>query len=270
VSDEKGKYVTGLQQSDIKVFEDDTPQEIASFDEGGSVPAGFSVGRRTISGTNVFVLLDTSNAMYDTLPRACDAVADFIRRLDPADSLALYTFSRNMWRIVPLTREHSAPRANLQDVVAGEDTALYNALLLTLRDAQKTAGRNVVVVFSNGPDNASVIRPADVERVAVNSGIPVYIVSTQDPARSQPTAKSFELLTSYTGGKLYWAPQWQSQSKALMAIHNDIRSSYTAGYYPAANSNGGFRRVRVEVVSDSRKKFHVRVRPGYDARGAFK
>jgi len=121
-------------------------------------------------------------------------------------------------------------------------------------------------VFSNGPDNASVVRPADVERVAVNSGIPVYIVSTQAPATSEPTAKAFHLLTSYTGGKLYWAQNWQSQSKALMAIHNDISSSYTAGYYPAANSNEGFRRVRVEVASDSGRNYQVRVRPGYDAK----
>ena len=270
VSDEKGKYITGLQASDIKVYEDGVPQVIATYNEAGSDALHLTTTPRSVFGTNVFVLLDTSNAMYDTLPRVCDAVADFIRRLDPADSLALYTFSRNTWRAFPLTRQITEPRVVLQNVVAGEDTAIYNALLLTLRDAQKAAGRNVVVLFSNGPDTASVVRPGDVERVAVNSGIPVYIVSTQDPAKSQPTAKAFHLLTSDTGGKLYWAQNWQSQSKAFMAIDSDIRSSYTVGYYPAANSNEGFRHVRVEVVSPSIRKYKVRVRPGYDASKQFK
>ena len=118
VSDEKGKYVTGLQASDIKVFEDDIPQMIATFNEGGSAASHLSANTQNVSGTNVFVLLDTSNAMYDTLPRACDAVADFIRRLDPSDSLALYTFSRNMWRAFPLTRQHAEPRAVLLPVAA--------------------------------------------------------------------------------------------------------------------------------------------------------
>ena len=47
--------------------------------------------------------------------------------------------------------------AGLRKSVAGDDTALYNALLLTLRDAAKVPGRKVVIVFSNGPDNASMV-----------------------------------------------------------------------------------------------------------------
>ena len=58
-------------------------------------------------GTSVFVLFDTSNFMYRGFVYAEDAIADFIRGLDRADS------------------------------VAGDDTALYNGLLLTLRDAAK-------------------------------------------------------------------------------------------------------------------------------------
>ena len=47
-------------------------------------------------GTNVFVLFDTSNYMYRGFVYASDAIADFVRGLDKADSVAVYTFSRNL------------------------------------------------------------------------------------------------------------------------------------------------------------------------------
>jgi len=46
--------------------------------------------------------------------------------------------------------------------VAGDDAALYNGLLLALRDAAKVPGRKVIIVFSNGPDNSSMVAPDDV------------------------------------------------------------------------------------------------------------
>ena len=110
-------------------------------------------------GTNVFVLFDTSNFMYRGFVYAEDAIADFVRGLDRADSVAVYTFSRNLSRAATLTRDHSEAIAGLRKSVAGDDTALYNALLLTLRDAAKVPGRKVVIVFSNGPDNASMVAP---------------------------------------------------------------------------------------------------------------
>ena len=49
-------------------------------------------------GTNVFVLFDTSNYMYRGFVYASDAIADFVRGLDRADSVAVYTYSRNLSR----------------------------------------------------------------------------------------------------------------------------------------------------------------------------
>ncbi len=57
------------------------------------------------TGTNVFVLFDTSNYMYRGFVYASDSIADFIRGLDRSDSIAVYTYSRNLNRAVPLNRD---------------------------------------------------------------------------------------------------------------------------------------------------------------------
>jgi VWFA-related protein len=201
--------------------------------------------------------------MYRTFPYVCDAIADFIRRLDPADSVAIYTFSRNLSRAAPLTKDHVLARAGLTNAVAGDDTALFNSLLLTLRDAAKVSGRKAVVVFSNGPDNVSMVAPGDVGRVAEDEGIPIYVISTQDAAKDQMLAAALHSLTVRTGGALYWARNWQQQASAFAAVREDIGSSYTACYYPEPNQNDGFRRLTVELVPPGARSYRVRVRAGY-------
>ncbi|HWB85990.1 MAG TPA: VWA domain-containing protein [Bryobacteraceae bacterium] len=265
VTDGSGKYIANLKPEDLTVSEDGIPQKIASFEEGDRPAVQLAPGAAGIEGTRVFILLDVSDHMYNNYPYVCDAVTDFTRRLDPADSIAIYTFSRNLWRASPLTTDHNRARFGLINAVAGDDTAIYNALLLTLRDAAKQPGRKIVILFSNGPDNASMVRPDDVGAVAINEGIPIYIVSTQDAANDHATMKAFEFLTTQTGGKLYWARTWQKQAKAFAAIREDMAGSYTVSYYPKPNSNQGFRRIKIDVRSDAAKKLEVHVRPGYDA-----
>src|ERR1041385_855504 len=217
-------------------------------------------------GTNVFVLFDTSNYMYRGFVYAEDAIADFIRGLDRADSVAVYTFSRNLSRAAPLTKERTYAIFGLRKAVAGDDAALYNALLLTLRDAAHVPGRKVVIVFSNGPDNASMVAPDDVRAVAEDEGIPIYVISTNEVNKDSISSNVFRRLTARTGGKAYWARTWQKQVEAFESIREDLGNSYTVTYYPAPNPNEGFRKISVEMINDTGKKLRIRARPGYRPR----
>jgi Ca-activated chloride channel homolog len=288
VTDSKGRYVNGLKPKDLVVYEDDIRQKMATFAEGNraplqvldngdtrplhlgdsasdSSPSGPGVVdlRSNTGGTNVFVLFDTSNYMYRGFVYASDAIADFIRGLDRADSIAVYTYSRNLNRAVPLNRDRTMAIAGLRKAVAGDDSALYNCLLLTLRDAAKVPGRKVVIVFSNGPDNASMVAPDDVRAVAEDEGIPIYVISTSEVNKDPISSNIFRRISNNTGGKSYFAKTWQKQVEAFESIREDLGNSYTVTYYPQPNPNEGFRRIRVELTSEAAKKFKVRVRPGY-------
>jgi VWFA-related protein len=201
--------------------------------------------------------------MYRGFVYAEDAIADFVRGLDRADSVAVYTFSRNLSRAASLTREHGEAITGLRKAVAGDDTALYNALLLTLRDAAKVPGRKVVIVFSNGPDNASMVAPDDVRAVAEDEGIPIYVISTAEVNKDPVSTAVFRRIAQRTGGKAYHAKTWQKQVEAFEDIREDLGNSYTITYYPQPNPNDGFRKISVEIVSDPGHKYRVQSRPGY-------
>lgn len=290
VTDGKNHYVNGLKPSDFRILEDGIVQKIATFSEG-NLPAmrvkndgglepivpvvatsPSAAGRAesfadTLAGTNVFVLFDTSNYMYRGFVYASDAVADFIRGLDEADSVAIYTFSRNLSRATSLTRNRNEAIRGLRSAVVGDDAALYNGLLLTLRDAAKVPGRKVVIVFSNGPDSASMVAPDDVRRVAEEEGIPLYVISTAEANQDRISTNVFRRIAERTGGQAYFARSWQKQVEAFEAIREDLGNSYTITYYPQANPNMEFREITVELSPDPQgKKLKIRARPGYKPR----
>jgi Ca-activated chloride channel homolog len=266
VTDANGKHVSGLKPEDLRIREDGVDQKIIALAEGTKPPVRLvDVPQVDLAGAKVFILFDTSNWMYSALPYTVDAIAEFVRGLDDADSIAVYTFSRNLFRAVPLTKDRDQALSGVRRPVVGDDTALYNTLLLTLRDAAKVTGRKAVVVFSNGRDNASIVAPDDVGAVAEDTGVPIYFVSTLDAVKDQISANAFQRLVTRTGGQLFWARTWQSEAEAFMSIREDLASSYTAAYYPSSNTNEGFRKISVDVRSDHAKKYRVRTRLGYRA-----
>ncbi len=282
VTNRQGRYVTDLKPTEFRVLEDGIAQKIAYFAEGNEKPqaleasrpgetvasglpggVGIDLASDTFVGTNVFVLFDTSNFMYRGVVYAEDAIADFVRGLDRADSIAVYTFSRNLNRISPLSRDRFVAIKGLRQSVIGDDTALYNALLLTLRDAARVPGRKVVIVFSNGPDNASMLAPDDVRAVAEDEGIPIYVISTSEVNKDPISGNVFRRITARTGGRAFFAKTWQKQTEAFHSIREELRHIYTISYYPQANPNEGWRNIEVQLTGDAAKKYRVRTRAGY-------
>lgn len=287
VTDKNGNYVTGLHPSDFAIVEDGISEKVASFAEGyeparsldsdavevpadpphelAQSPLVSSPGSldSIVAGADVFVLFDTSNYMYRGFVFAQDAITEFIRSLGTADKIAFYSYSRDLSRSASLTADRSQVLHAVRSTVAGDDAALYNCLLLTLKDAAQYKGRRVVVVFSNGPDNSSVVPPEDVAEFAQSAGVSVYMISTQ-LARLEPVSTAvFDRMTAATGGKAYFAKNWKDEKQAFASIRDDLGHLYSLAYYPKANPNAGWRAITVKLVGDHLKKYRVRTRQGY-------
>lgn len=278
VTDKNGEYITGLHPEDFVITEDGIAEKIATFAEGNAParnvgaegPAATAtdhLGDPTfaslIAGANVFVLFDTSNYMYRDFVFAQDAIAEFVRELGSADKIAFYSYSRDLLRAANLTSDRSAVLKGVRSTVAGDSAALYNALLMTVKDASQYSGRRFVVVFSNGPDNASVVPPEDVAETAQSNGVSVYMISTQEAKLEPVSTAVFERMTAATGGKAYFAKSWKDERRAFASIRDDLAHLYNVSYYPKQNPNTGWRAITVKLVGEKGKKYHVRTRNGY-------
>jgi VWFA-related protein len=301
VTDNKGNYVTGLRPENFVISEDGISEKIATFGEGDSparrvedvalargdtkdssgvhslayrspdnsndqaqdLPNSGEVGslNSALAGSNVFVLFDTSNYMYRGFVFAQDAIADFVRSLENVNRVSFYSYSRDLTRSAILTANRFDIQRAVRNTVAGDDAALYNCLLLTVKDAAQYTGRKVIVVFSNGPDNASVVPPEDVAELAQSTGVVIYMVSTREAQLEPVSTAVFERMTAATGGKAYFAKNWHEQKQAFASIRDDLNHLYSLSYYPRANTNRGWRSITVKLVNE--KKYHIRTRNGY-------
>jgi VWFA-related protein len=201
--------------------------------------------------------------MYRGFVFAQDAIADFVRSLESADKVAFYSYSRDLSRAALLTSNRSQVLHGVRTTVAGDDAALYNCLLMTVKDAAEYAGRKVVVVFSNGPDNASVVPPEDVAELAQSTGTAIYMISTQQAQLEPISTAVFERMTAATGGKAYFAKNWRDEKQAFSSIRDDLAHLYSLSYYPQSNPNRGWRRITVKLPDERQKKYHIRTRDGY-------
>jgi VWFA-related protein len=273
ITDHKGHYITGLRPTDFAISEDNIQQKIASFGEGNgpqeSVDATTGalkpdpVSSEALTGANVFVLFDTSNYMYRSFALAQDAIADFVKSLDTPERVAFYSYSRNLYRASLLTVDREQVLRGVRSTVAGDQPALYNALLLTLRDAGQFPGRKVLVIFSNGPDESSMVTPEDIGELAQSEAIPIYVVSTRHAAMDPVSAAIFRQMSSATGGQAYFTRSWQDQRKAFDSIRDDVGHLYALSYYPQPNPNRGWRTIKVTLLGEAAKKYRIRTRSGY-------
>ena len=301
VTDSKGEYVTSLHPSDFVLSEDGIPQKVANFEEGNESPqnlleappdAGAAGGpaagspsdpRRNqlirsglrtdtldgiasaVSGSNVFILFDTSNYMFRGrgFAFAQDSIAEFVRSLDNPYRVAFYSYSRDFFRASSLTADRTQVLRGVRSTVNGDDAALYNALLMTLKDAGQYSGRKVVVVFSNGPDNSSMVSPEDVDELAQSEGIPIYMISTREAKLDAASAAVFSRMTASTGGEAYFAKSWKDQRDAFASIREDLTHLYFMSYYPQPNPNRGWRTISVKLINPKYKRYRIRTRSGY-------
>lgn len=305
VTDSKGDYITGLRPGDFKITEDKIPEKIATFEEGNQLvnqvgsdseaastpddrgkvkptPAralaegAAAVESKAIpavalanpAGASVFILFDTSNYMYHGFVYAQDAIADFIRSMAGEDRIAFYSYSRDLSRAALLSANRFDIVRGVRSTVAGDDAALYNSLLLTVEDAAPLRGRKAIVVFSNGPDNASTVPPEDVAELAQSTGTIIYIISTEESQHEPVSAAAFERVSHATGGKAYFANNWRDEQKAFAAIKDDLGHLYTLSYYPQPNPNRGFRTITVKLLGNDLQKYRVRSREGYSLQQA--
>jgi VWFA-related protein len=286
VTDNKGNYVSGLKPEDFVITEDKIPQKAATFEEGNGPTrrlvdvndSNKSLGgadksqtnqdstldpNERFAGANVFILFDTSNYMYRGFVFAQDAIADFIRSLEGVSKVAFYSYSRDLSRVASLTPDRTQVLRGVRSTVAGDDAALYNSLLLTVKDAAPLTGRKAIVVFSNGPDNASLVPPEDVAELAQSTGTIIYMISTQ-VAETEPVSTAvFERMSKATGGKAYFAKDWQDEKQAFNSIRDDLAHLYAISYYPSANPNHGWRAISVKLAGKNLQKYHIRTRAGY-------
>ncbi len=116
----------------------------------------------------------------DRLTAAKAVIADFLRRRS-GDRVGLLVFGQRAYLLAPLTRDLEAVREQLRDTaagLAGRETALGDAIGLAVkRLREQPEGQRVLVLLTDGVNNAGVLDPLKAAELAAAEQVRVHTIA---------------------------------------------------------------------------------------------
>jgi VWFA-related protein len=122
----------------------------------------------------------------------------------------------------------------------------------------------VLLVISDGGDNASTHTLAQTLTAAEQSSAVIYCIGIFDPDDADRNPGVLRKIAGATGGLAFFPSKLDEISAVCARIARDIRSQYLIGYSPAAPAKPGeYRTIRVTAQAPHHGKLIVRTRTGY-------
>ena len=260
---EHGKMINDLSASDIRIRDDNkAPIRILQFLPQSKLPLRLGV------------LIDTSGSVEHRISFEQHAAKKFLERvLNPESDLA---FVGGFGTELRVTQDFSGDSIALSEGVNrmgrdGEGTAVFDAIykacwkLAAYPDHGRVA--RVLVVLSDGEDNASHRSLKQAIDAAESASVAVYALNTSEDFDTQSDAnKVLEAIAEGTGGESKYPRTMSELERYFGQLSEAIRSRYLIAYKPADFApNGSFRKLKVTAAKDGRT-LKVHVRKGYYAR----
>ena len=258
VSDRQGGFVSNLGKQDFEVYEDGVPQRIRLF---GNEDIPVTVG----------LVVDHSTTMGPKLPEVTAAARTFVQRSNRDDEMFVVNFNETVSLGLPGAMRFTDSTGELESAIAtaptGGQTALYDAIAKALENLQAgSRDKKVLIVVSDGGDNASRRSLAQVMRLAGQSSAVIYTIGVFDGDDPDRNPGMLKRLAQATGGEAFFPGELSEVVAICEGIARDVRHQYTIGYVPTnPTRDGAYHAIRVRASAKGHDRLQVRTRTGYVA-----
>jgi VWFA-related protein len=267
-----GEAVPGLTAANFELQDNDVRQSV-------------EVVATELRPLRSLLVFDTSGSVVGERLQALRAAGDaFLQGLAPTVEAGLIGFSEEIAWLAPVSADKTGARQALARFQPLGTTAVYDALFATIA-LSEDAGRSVIVLFTDGEDNMSVLDAKQVMTATLRSNALVHAVGWVDAApppppsatgaqsRVPPTLSSgggpppepqhlFSLrkIAEATGGRFWTADSPERLRKAFAEIADAMGHRYVLRYEPQGVGREGWHRIEVKL---KRQKGEVQARRGY-------
>jgi Ca-activated chloride channel family protein len=260
VTDSSNRFVIGLNKSDFHLFEDGNEQTISHF-SGEDSP--LSVG----------IVFDISGSMDFKLRTSRQAALQFLKTMNPQDEAFLIEFGDRAELISPFTNQTDRLQDKLLTAQPGGLTAMLDAAQMALQEMKQAKNpRKAILIVSDGGDNNSHFRSAEIEALVREADVQVYAMGIFEPAFIRSLSKEevsgpalLSELAQQTGGRAFTTSDPNDLPNIAARIGIELRNQYVLAYSSTnQNKDGKYRRVEVKVTEPTGiPKLKVRWRLGY-------
>ncbi|HYW71493.1 MAG TPA: VWA domain-containing protein [Pyrinomonadaceae bacterium] len=287
-TDRNNRYITTLQQNDIRVLEDGAPQTIFTFQ------------RETDRPLAIAFVIDVSISEERTLPDEKSAARTFIENVirSDRDQAAIIPFEGYAHIEQGLTRDMLSIYHALENVevafpayngtapalgatISGPGTlappkegttAIWESIAVACRNVLARSlqqRRRAIILLTDGQDTSSRIPRSTAIDTAIQSETVIYAIGIGDKKYDGINRKVLEEITEKTGGRAFFPKKSTDMVSAFQEIEQELRSQYLIAYSSTNKTHDGkFRSMKIEVTNPAlaKDKLNLRYRPGYFAK----
>jgi Ca-activated chloride channel family protein len=248
VTDTTKRLVPDLTQDDFEVYDNGKLQPLTQFD---NKPLPITV----------VVMLDTSGSMTLALDLVKSAAEQFLIRLMPEDQGMVGAFNDKIeFHPEGFTNSRDDLVRSLKELDFGYPTRLYDAVNESMGQLKGIPGRKVILVFTDGDDNASKFGSGDVTDRGRVEDVMVYSIGLENEyfdgarkVRSSPD-RGLKRLSEETGGGFFLLKKTDELTSTFTRVAQELHSQYVLGFSP-------------QVLDGKVHKLEVRLKkPGMAAR----
>ena len=258
VTDRRGGFVSSLEEKDFAVYEDGVLQHLKFF-TGEDVPV------------TVGLVVDHSTTMQPRLADVIAAARTFVRSSNRDDEMFVVNFNERVTLGLPAALRFTNSTAELESAIMRTpprgQTALYDAIAKALDELQAgSRDKKILIVVSDGGDNASTRKLPQVLKLAEQSSAIIYTVGIFNDDDPDKNPGVLQHLARSTGGEAFLPKEPGEVVASCERIAHDIRHQYTLGYVPLRLTQAGeHHSIRVVAQANGHDHLSVRARTGYTA-----
>ncbi len=248
VRDSRGRYIDDLEPGDFDVLEEGERRDVIAFEP------------RT-SKVLCALLLDTTGSMHDAIAALKSAAFSLIDDLRPNDQVAVYSFNQTVSELSPFTSDKAAAKRAVMRTRAFGETALYDALVRVNQDLAGQVGKKVIVVFTDGVDNRSMLTTEAAVLKAKAAGIPIYTIAQGQALSDADLLKHLSAVSGATGGMAFKIRDPKEIRGVFESVSQDLAHGYLLAIRPRPGESRGWRNITVTLKNPRRRI--VRAREGF-------
>jgi VWFA-related protein len=241
-----GQPVQGLTAADFVVADNGVPQVVDTvvLDQ---LPLSLEL------------VLDTSSSVVgDRLKHLIAAADGLLASLRPGEQAGLMTFSDVLHVSAPPTADLEHVRRALAAIAGNGGTALRDAVQLSLVTHHAEGARPLLLVFTDGVDNASWLSDEEVLESVRRSGAVIHVVRVA--ARELSPSRFVEHLAETAGGRLWSARSEDDLERLFTSVLDEMRARYVLSFSPRQPLRPGWHELRVRLRNVGGD---ITARPGY-------
>jgi VWFA-related protein len=258
VRDSKGRFAADLGERDFAVYEDGVRQSITLF-------------RHEDIPVTVGLVVDHSSSMMPKIEDVAAAARTFVKSSSLDDEMFVVNFNEKVTLGLPDSLPFTNRPEDLTSAIANAPTRGMTALYDAIFEARNrlhtgTRDKKVLIVISDGGDNASKHSLAEVVKMAEQSTVLIYTIGIFGEEDHDRNPGVLRRLAGETGGEAFFPEEFKETVAICERIAHDIRHQYTIGYHSTGTARPGvYRTIRVTAGAAGSGKLSVRARAGYMA-----